>query len=85
MNFNILNEEERRLIEQGQFINAIKSLRARLNCSLLDAKRAADSYRQRIGTMPDRECIIPHDFIKVRNSRADAIVCRVCGVLYHRA
>lgn len=40
------DNEEKELVKQGQFIKAIKNYRARLNCSLLEAKIAIDSLRE---------------------------------------
>jgi len=40
-----LNDEEKELIDCGNFILAIKSFRDRNNCSLRDAKEKVDSYR----------------------------------------
>ena len=40
-----LNESEKALVKDGQLIQAIKSLRDRLGCSLLEAKHALDLHR----------------------------------------
>ena len=40
-----LTDDERCLVEDGRFIDAIKSYRLRLGSSLLEAKLAAEKYR----------------------------------------
>jgi hypothetical protein len=93
MNYTNLNKNERDLLRAGQYIEAIKAFRYRMDCGLKEAKDVCDEYRKQYGLLSDglatdkRTCVREHTpFIRVNSiTNQDAIVCATCGAMYVRA